>query len=191
MDALLQHEVGTHVLTFLNGRSQRFQQLAVGLADYDGTQEGLAVLSEYLVGGLSKPRLRVLAGRVFAARALTGGATFIDAFRLLLRYGFSQLVAYQITVRTYRGGGLTKDAVYLRGLGEVLDYLATGASLEPLYVGKLALRHVGIIRELTARGILTPAPVLPRFLDDPSVVARLNRVRAGLKPHQLVEPWDG
>ena len=190
MEALLQHEVGTHVLTFLNGRSQRFQQLAVGLADYDGTQEGLAVLSEYLVGGLSKPRLRVLAGRVVAARALTEGATFVEAFRLLLRYGFSQLVAYQISVRTFRGGGLTKDAVYLRGLGQVLDYLATGGPLGPLYVGKLALHHLGIIRELTARGILTPAPLLPSFLDDPAVVVRLERLRAGRRPHQLVEPWD-
>ena len=33
-----------------------------GLTGYDTLQEGLAVLSEYLVGGLSRPRLRLLGG---------------------------------------------------------------------------------------------------------------------------------
>ena len=40
----------------IHGRSQPFQQLYVGLAGYEALQEGLAVLSEYLVGGLSRPR---------------------------------------------------------------------------------------------------------------------------------------
>ena len=63
-EALIQHEVGTHVLTYINGKNQPFQQLYCGLSGCDELQEGLAVLSEYLVGGLSPPRLRLLAGRV-------------------------------------------------------------------------------------------------------------------------------
>ncbi|WP_255702947.1 tyrosine/phenylalanine carboxypeptidase domain-containing protein [Antarcticibacterium sp. 1MA-6-2] len=51
--ALIQHEVGTHVLTFHNGSWQPLQQLKIGLADYDPLQEGLAVMSEYLVDGLT------------------------------------------------------------------------------------------------------------------------------------------
>ena len=191
IDALIQHEVGTHVLTYLNGRAQRLQQLAVGLAGYNGTQEGLAVLAEHLVGGLSRPRLRVLAGRVVAAHALVDGATFIEAFRLLLRYGFSQLTAFQITLRAFRGGGLTKDAVYLRGLGRVLDYLARGEPLEPLYVGKIGLHHTGMVRELLSRGVLVPAPLLPSHLERPESRERLSRLRAARRlPHQLAEPWD-
>ena len=54
VDALLQHEIGTHLVTRYNGHHQPFQQLEVGLAGYDGLQEGLAVLAEYLVGGLSR-----------------------------------------------------------------------------------------------------------------------------------------
>ena len=68
--ALLAHEVGTHLLTYYNGRMQPFQQLYSGLAGYEELQEGLAVLSEYLVGGLTRGRLRQLA----AARR--GGAAF-------------------------------------------------------------------------------------------------------------------
>ncbi len=72
-DALLQHEVGTHLVTRYNGHHQPFQQFEVGLAGYDGLQEGLAVLAEYLVGGLSRLRLRVLAARVVGAHYLLEG----------------------------------------------------------------------------------------------------------------------
>ncbi len=40
--------------------------MAIGLAGYEETQEGLAVLAEFLVGGLSPHRLRQLAVRVVA-----------------------------------------------------------------------------------------------------------------------------
>jgi uncharacterized protein (TIGR02421 family) len=187
VEALLQHEVGTHVLTYLNGRQQPLQQLHVGLADYDETQEGLAVLAEYLAGGLSRPRMRLLAGRVVAAHLLEHKATFVDTFRMLLRYGFSQSVAFAIAARTYRGGGLTKDAVYLRGLIGVLDYLRAEGPLEPLYVGKIGRHHVPIVRELQARRILGVNPVLPRFLQDPAAQGRLAKARGGCRPYDLTE----
>ena len=58
VEALLAHEVGTHLLTYYNGRLQPFQQLYSGLAGYEELQEGLAVLSEYLVDGLSAGRMQ-------------------------------------------------------------------------------------------------------------------------------------
>jgi uncharacterized protein (TIGR02421 family) len=117
VEALIQHEVGTHVLTYINGKNQPFQQLYCGLSGCDELQEGLAVLSEYLVGGLSPPRLRLLAGRVIAATMLIDSAGFIDTFRELhFGLGFSERTAYVVTSRIYRSGGFTKDAVYLRGL---------------------------------------------------------------------------
>ena len=188
VEALLQHEVGTHLLTYLNGRAQKLQQLSVGLADYDRTQEGLAVLAEYLSGGMSRPRMRWLAGRVFAVRAMVDGATFIETFRLLLRYGFAQQTAYSIVARVFRGGGLTKDAVYLGGVVEVLSYLHAGEPLEDLFVGKISLQHVGIMRELRARGILIPPPLRPRYLQAPAFQRRMARLRGGgLRPYELTE----
>jgi uncharacterized protein (TIGR02421 family) len=187
-EALLAHEIDTHVLTFYNGRAQPLRQLYSGLAGYDLLQEGLAVLAEYLVGGLSRPRLRLLAGRVLAVRHLQDGASFSETFSMLSgSLGFDQRSAFMMTMRVYRGGGLTKDAVYLRGLRQVLDYLAGGGELEPLFMGKLALRHVPIIRELRWREVLKPPPLRPVYLDVPGAAERLERARSGLTLPQIIE----
>ena len=188
VEALLQHEIGTHVLTYFNGRAQPFQQLYLGLAGYEELQEGLAVLAEYLVGGLSRPRLRLLAGRVIAAHCLIEGASFVDTYRELTRaYGFKRYVAFTITVRIYRGGGLTKDAVYLRGLVGVLKYLKQGGQLEPLFVGKIAADHIPIIQELQARQVLRAVPLRPRYLDNPQTTKKLERLQNGMSVLDLIE----
>ena len=109
-------------------------------------------MTEYLVDGLSTPRLRILAARVVAAKHVIDGATFLDTFRILCNdHGFSKRVAYTITMRIYRGGGLTKDAVYLRGLIQILEYLKSGGELDPLFVGKIAADHIPFIKELQLR----------------------------------------
>jgi uncharacterized protein (TIGR02421 family) len=188
-EALLQHEVGTHVLTYYNGRAQPFRQLYSGLAGYEALQEGIAVLAEHLVGGLSRTRLRLLAARVAAVRSLIGGASFVDTFRLLHDgHGYSGPAAFTVTMRVHRGGGLTKDAAYLRGLVQVLEHLGNGGGLERLLVGKIAARHVPIIRELRLRGVLKDPPLRPRYLDMPEATARLERVKRGIGVQDLVEP---
>ena len=180
-DALIQHEVGTHILTYFNGQTQPFRMLYTGLAGYEEMQEGIAVLSEYLVGGLSVSRLRLLAARVIAARCLTEGASFIDTFRELNKtHLFTQRTAFTITMRIYRSGGLTKDAVYLRGLIYLLDYLKKGGPLEPLFVGKIAAEHIPIIQELQWRKVLKPAPLNPRYLENPNIEEKFNALRQGL-----------
>lgn len=186
VEPLLHHEIGTHLVTYYNGRAQRFRQLATGLAGYDALQEGLAVLAEYLSGGMSRPRLRLLAGRVIAANVLIEGGTFVDAFRLLLRYGFEQRIAFVVTLRVFRGGGLTKDVLYLRGLLEVLEYLKDGGALDPLYVGKIATSHIPLVRELQWRKVLADAPIEPRYLSEPRSAERLARLREGVELHDLV-----
>jgi uncharacterized protein (TIGR02421 family) len=185
--AALAHEVGTHVLTYFNGRAQPFKQLSIGLPGYDELQEGIAVLAEYLTGGLNRPRLRLLAARVVAARRVIDGAAFVDVFRELDRtHGFTQRTAFTITMRVFRGGGFTKDAVYLRGLIELLGYLQSGGLLDLLFVGKFALQHVPIIKELQLRRVLGPPPLRPSYLDDPKALERLERARAGLTLPDLI-----
>jgi len=172
--ALLQHEVGTHLVTYYNGAQQPLGLLRVGLAGYDGLQEGLAVLSEYLVGGLNLSRLRLLAARVIAVHDLTAGAALPQTYRRLTEeFDFESRQAYTVALRVFRGGGLTKDAVYLRGLCDVLRYIQTGGKLEPLLVGKIASDHIPIIKELQYRMVLNPVPLIPRYLQDPEALARL------------------
>ena len=60
-------------MTQVNGTHQPIKVLGVGLAGYDETQEGLAVLAEIACGGLTAFRLRQLAGRVVAVHRLIGG----------------------------------------------------------------------------------------------------------------------
>ena len=149
--------------------------------------EGLAVLSEYLVGGMSRPRLRLLAARVIAARSMLDGASFIDTFRELNgSYNLGRRVAFTVAMRAYRGGGLSKDAVYLKGLRQILEYLGKGGELEPLFVGKISVEHIPIIRELQWRGVLTEPPLKPRYLNNPEALARLDRVREGMSVPDLV-----
>jgi uncharacterized protein (TIGR02421 family) len=177
---LLHHEVGTHVLTYVNGAAQPLRQLALGLAGYDELQEGLAVLSEYLVGGLDPLRMRLLAARVVAAHGVEQGAEFVETFRTLsAEHGFSKAGAWDIATRVHASGGFTRDLIYLRGLVGLIELLRGGQPLEPLYVGKIARRHIPVIDELRHRGVLRDPPLRPRFLDDPTAQGRLEALLSG------------
>ncbi len=187
IEGLIQHEVGVHLVTWFNGQAQPFKLLSHGLAGYEELQEGLAVLAEYLVGGLMPFRLRVLAGRVLAVQSLVQGARFTDTFRLLNgELGFSKQSSFQISMRVHRGGGLTKDLVYLRGLDWLLQYIAQGGDLEPLWVGKIASRHIPIIQELRWRKVITSAHLTPRFLNQISTKERMERLHAGATVMELL-----
>lgn len=187
LEALIQHEVGTHVLTYWNARQQKLRLLSEGLAGYDELQEGIAVLCEHLVGGLNMGRLRLLAARVAAAHCIQNGAGFVETFNHLHDdHGFEERTAYRITSRIYRSGGLTKDAVYLRGLVSILDYLAMGGDFETLLVGKMGRQHVSIVRELRLRQVVQPPALLPSFLKRAETRDRFKQLALGMTPLQLI-----
>ncbi|HSJ34994.1 MAG TPA: tyrosine/phenylalanine carboxypeptidase domain-containing protein [Acidimicrobiia bacterium] len=179
VDSLLQHEVGVHVLTYANGSAQPLRMLAVGLAGYDENQEALGVLAEHLAGGLRRTRLRALAYRVVAAQMRSEDATFRQTYDLLQKLGAGRRIAFSTTMRAYRAGGLTKDAIYLRGLVRLCRHLAAGGDIERLFIGKVGLEDVALIAELRQREVLGPPPLRPRFLDSPSARRRLDEIGAG------------
>ncbi|MGB7395787.1 MAG: tyrosine/phenylalanine carboxypeptidase domain-containing protein [Pricia sp.] len=185
--ALIQHEIGTHALTFYNGSRQPLRQMACGLAGYDALQEGIAVLAEYLADALGANRLRTLAGRVVAGDALGKGADFDSIFGLLHRqHGFSDDRAFNITSRMFQGGGFLKDIVYLKGLMELRDYLVDGGTLEPLLAGKFALRHLPVIEDLMERGLLHPPKIKPRYLQNASCDDKLKTFGKGMPLYEMV-----
>lgn len=176
VDALLQHEIGIHLVTYYNGFVQPLRQLRYGLAGYEQLQEGLAVLAEFLVGGLTYERVRQLAGRVVAVRSVEAGASFLESFRLLTeKYGFVPRAAFNVVTRVHRGGGFTKDAIYLRGVDQVLKLLQQGVDLDLMLAGKMAASHIGVIHELQLRGVLSGLALRPLFLDRPEALGRLQR----------------
>ena len=187
VEALLAHEVGTHVLTFANGAAQPLEQLRHGLAGYQDLQEGLAVLAEWLVGGLTAGRFRTLAARVLGAATLVEGAEFVETFRVVRdEAGLSDRGAFGVTLRLHRGGGLTKDMVYLRGLRDLLRHLEGGGPYWPLFVGKIALRHLDAVEDLRARGVLVEPPLRPRYAASGAALDRLDRARQGLSVLDLL-----
>jgi uncharacterized protein (TIGR02421 family) len=188
VEPLVHHEVGTHVVTYQNGARQPLTLLTVGLPGYDETQEGLAVLAEYLTGGLDPRRLRVLAARVVAVGQMIDGAGFLEIFETLRgTHHLRPRTAWSIAARVVVGGGSVKDAIYLRGITRILETLAEGADLDPLFVGKLALDHVPLIQDLLDREVLSTPWVRPRWLDVPGARARLDRLRAGASVTDLYQ----
>jgi len=187
VEPLIQHEIGTHVLTYFNGSAQPLKLLTVGLPDYDETQEGLAVLAEFVTGGLDPQRMRLLAARVVAVKRVLEGAEFLDLFNELHeRYSFARRVAWGTAIRVARSGGLTKDVIYLRGISRVLEFVAERKTIEPLLVGKLSLDDVPLVEELMERGVLRRAWMRPRWSQGADAERRLQRAFDGLDVHELV-----
>lgn len=185
VEALLHHEVGVHVLTYANGSAQPLHMLAVGLAGYDENQEALGVLAEHLAGGLRHTRLRTFAYRVVAAHMRSEEASFQDTYERLMELGAGERNAFSTTMRAHRAGGLTKDAIYLRGLVRLCRHLAAGGNIEGMFIGKVGLEDEPLVAELRQREVLTPPPLRPRFLDFPSARRRLDEIRAGAAIHHM------
>jgi uncharacterized protein (TIGR02421 family) len=184
---LLAHEVGTHILTYVNGSLQNLKLMASGLAGYEETQEGLALIAEAAVGGLTAGRLRQVAARVIAVRRLLQGHSFAQTHRELTEvHRYSKGGAFTIVMRVWRSGGLTKDAIYLRGLQDLVDYLSAGNELDTLWQGKLSLADLPLARELTEHGVLAPPTLLPYFLADEKARERIRRVVGDAGLHQLI-----
>tara|TARA_R100001369_G_scaffold20091_2_gene36839 strand:- start:22697 stop:24556 length:1860 start_codon:yes stop_codon:yes gene_type:complete len=184
---LIQHEVGTHVLTYHNGLQQPLKQLSVGLADYDTLQEGLAVMAEFLVDALTPNRLRTLAGRVIAGQAVKEGANFQEIFSLLTStYNFTPERGFNITSRIMQGGGFLKDIIYLKGLVNLRKYLLEGGDYEALLTGKFALKHTKIIEELTERKVLKKGAIRPSYLLNNESTKRIQLIRDGLPISQMI-----
>ncbi len=160
--ALLSHEVGIHALTSANAELQPLNIFALGLPGNTQTQEGLAVLSEYLSGNLPLIRLKQLALRVISVQMLVEGESFRSVYHFLVdKYNLDKEEAFSMTTRVFRGGGFTKDFVYLSGLSQIIG-LYESRSLSPLMIGKTSLEFLGSIENLTERGLLLPPKYLPK-----------------------------
>lgn len=176
-EALIQHELGTHVLTYFNGLSQPLKLLSSGVPGYEQLQEGIAVLTEYLTDGLTVERMQLLAARVIAVDSMVNERDFIKTFELLTEvYHFKKKKAFRIATRVYRSGGITKDAVYLKGLYQLINYLKEGNPLEPLLIGKIKQSYLPVINELIERKILKPMSIKPRYLYNNDSLKRLSEL---------------
>lgn len=154
------HELGIHMLTTLNAKKQPLKVFSLGLTGNTYTQEGLALYSEYCSGSLTVNRLQNIALRVIAVHYMLQHGDFVKTYHSLINdYAMEKHAAFTLTTRVYRGGGFTKDYLYLKGFIDVLN-LAKQRSIDNLLVGKTGLLDFEITNELVERQMLIkPTPL--------------------------------
>jgi len=168
VEALIAHEIETHVLTSENGDHQPYALLRRGCAGYLDTQEGLAIYNQNRV-------LNPFHERCFNAPRNILGLSFSLAhtFAETRAYfeeeiGYTPEKALTQTIAIKRGlsdtsekGGFTKSIVYFRGLRAIEQFVEKGEDLTRLYVGKIALEDLEIVESLPD---LQPPLLVPEFL---------------------------
>ncbi|MBT8255301.1 MAG: flavohemoglobin expression-modulating QEGLA motif protein [Bacteroidia bacterium] len=154
LKVLANHEIGVHMVTTFNGMDQSLKIFHNGFPNNLETQEGLAVFSEYMSGCLTLFRLKELSYRVLAADSLRKGFDFSDTFDLLHnQYKLNREEAYSISLRAHRGGGFTKDFLYLTGLKRIYDRYQTNEDLSLLQLGKVSLEHLDLVKRWQDMGL--------------------------------------
>jgi uncharacterized protein (TIGR02421 family) len=150
------HEVLGHLTAAENGRQQPLRLPEWGTACCFADQEGVALCIEQSFGVLDRWRLRALAGRVLATRNMHAGAAFGETAKCLYReHHFSANEAIAICERAYRGGGVARDAGYLRGYLRVRQAVARAdTTLDELRLGRVGIDALPELRALQAHGLI-------------------------------------
>ena len=154
---LANHEIGIHLVTTYNGLLQPLKIFSNGLPKNVETREGLAVFSEYMGGALTLKRLKELAYRVMASDSLIKGYGFADTFDLIHgKYKLNREEAFSITLRAHRGGGFTKDRLYLSGLRKIYKRYQAEENMDVLLSGKVSLDYEKEMKYLRSKGLWEP-----------------------------------
>jgi len=164
LQALAHHELGVHMVTTLNALRQPLKVFSLGLPSNTVAQEGLAILCEYLSGNMTLGRLKELALRVIAVDQMIRDGDFRQTFYMLTeQYRMDRNSAFRLATRVHRGGGFTKDYLYLRGLHNALG-IYQEEDITGLFIGKTGFANLTLINELMARGILEKPVYMPECL---------------------------
>jgi uncharacterized protein (TIGR02421 family) len=173
------HEGHVHMATALNGRAQPVMPF-VGSPSPRTTssQEGLAVLTEFLTRSTSLPRIRRLSDRTLAIQMAEDGADFLDLFRFFQGRGHDEENAFDNARRVCRGGlveggaPFTKDVCYLDGLLRVTNFLRIALVkgqtefVRLLFAGKLAVDDVPLFGRLLREGLVSEPQFVPAWAQD-------------------------
>ncbi len=166
------HEGWVHLGTTINAQAQPICTfLRKCPPTSTRTQEGLAVLTEFLTGSAHPGRLTRLRLRLEGIGMAEAGADFLQVFRHLRETCVDDRDCYRQTARVFRGslpqgcGPFTKDLSYLRGLDAVIGVFRSNRddAATLLFTGKAAVEDLDTLAELAQEGYLAP----PRFIPPP------------------------
>jgi len=175
-NALAHHEIGVHLVTTLNARQQPLKVLEIGNPLNTMTQEGLAILSEYLSDNLTIKRLKILALRVVAVESMIKEKSFRKTFLMLKEeYGASSQTSFAVCARIYRGGGFVKDYLYLQGFHKMLIAYESEANFKYLLSGKTSIDYLPQISRLIEKGILMPPKFISPVFEQPADLSEVKQ----------------
>ncbi len=155
IDALIAHEIETHVLCQENALHQPYNILQKGTAGYLATQEGLASYNQnriytpddhsYYSGSFN------ILGLQFALEH-----SFTETRDYLMEeLGYGKKMALRKAMMYKRGlqdtsvpGAITKSIVYFKGLRSIEEFVEQGSDLARLYIGRITLQDLEIIEQL-------------------------------------------
>ena len=182
--ALVHHELGVHMATTLNAVAQPLRVFTLGLPGNTLTQEGLAILNEFQSGNMSLKRLKGLALRVLAVKQMLRYDDFLHTWQYLVdELGMDHQAAFTLAVRVHRGGGFTKDHLYLRGVAEALA-LHRQRDIANLYVGKTGFSYLPLLDEMVARQQIPAPAYIPPFLREPAPSSPvINYLMSAIRHH--------
>ncbi|MEM7162616.1 MAG: tyrosine/phenylalanine carboxypeptidase domain-containing protein [Bacteroidota bacterium] len=177
------HEIGVHMVTTVNSNLQSLKIFNSGLPLFTKTQEGLAIMAEYLSGHLSVWRLKELALRVMSIHKMINGESFKKVFDFVYEEGrMKEKDAFYMVTRIFRGRGCTKDHLYLKGFAELLRHKNEGKSFDNLLIGKTSLAFLPLIDELIDKGIAQkPSYITKVFENEESPSDIVEFIIKGLK----------
>lgn len=192
VDVLLYHEVYTHIVTGLNGRSQRYAKwLGFDSPRCSSTQEGLAVFIELLSGKTYPRRQKRIIDRIMLLGMIEAGDQPSRMYEWLLDMGYSHKEALSLIMRAFRGSNpearrpFTKDVSYIKGLIECFNFIHLSLihnhydHIHALYCGKMNVREVPHIVNLMKDGLIEkPRWIPPEFLDLDSLAGWFGTVIA-------------
>lgn len=153
---LIIHEIKTHCKRHHNASKQEQPIFETGTAKYIETEEGLATYNEEKAGYLDARILRNHAARVLAVDAALKGS-FRKTYELLKEKGVPEEKAFEITTSVKRGmGDTSKPGAFNKPMLYYTGYLKIKAlpkeDLKYLYIGKVSIEHLPIIKTLIKEG---------------------------------------
>jgi len=109
-----------------------------------------------------------LALRVVGVDLMINGLDFKAVYHEMVHsYYLKPKDAFILTTRIFRGGGFTKDHLYLKGFIRILKLWEAGKSLSPLLLGKNSIQYYDIYKEMIARELAKSPDFITSILSNP------------------------
>ena len=121
----------------------------------------------------------------FSIRVLNVWLVISVCFKVLINdYDIEENEAFNIVTRVFRGGGFTKDYLYLSGFVRIFRMWQEHYDLTPLLVGKTSILYLNTIEEMIGREMISPPRYITKSLLEPKIERNdsiYNYIFSGLK----------